>query len=210
MVTGFRFIRYETLHIQTIEEWDLIFRKQIFTRLDSLMFGVLGAHLSFYHPGRWLKFKNILLITGIALFVFSKFDSTLIFPEVGLYNCVFSFSIISLATLFVLPFLNNIKSGKGFFYSTITRISLISYSMYLLNWSFVQKWIIDKINWSDIFNSSFLIALSKFSLFWFLTIVLSVLLYKYFELPVMNLRDRKNKKTGIFNAANKKIYKMPR
>jgi peptidoglycan/LPS O-acetylase OafA/YrhL len=131
------------------------------------------------------------VVAGIALFLFSKFISPLIFSEVGLYNSVFSFSVISVATLFVLPFLSNIKQGQGFFYNSITRISLISYSMYLLNLSIVQKWIIDKINWSDIFSSNCLIVFFKYSLFWLLTIIFSILLYKYYELPVMHLRDRK-------------------
>ena len=167
---------------------------------DSLMFGVMGAYLSFIHPSRWIKYKNLLLAAGIVLFIFSKFISPLLFSEVGLYNCVFSFSIISLATLFVLPFLSNIKQGQGFFYNTITRISLISYSMYLLNLSIVQKWIIDKINWNAILNSNYLIVFFKYSLFWFLTIILSILLYKYFELPVMNLRDRKKNKLASIPA----------
>src|SRR5688572_6252691 len=191
LVTGYRVVLYETLQIQTIDEWDLVFRKQVFTQLDSLMFGVMGAYLSYIHPSRWIKYKNAFLAAGIVLFIFSKFISPLFFSEVGLYNCVFSFSIISLATLFVLPFLSNIKKGQGFFYGTITRISLISYSMYLLNLSVVQKWIIDKISWSDIFSSNYLFVFFKYGLFWFLTIILSILLYKYYELPVMNLRDRR-------------------
>lgn len=191
LVTGYRLVLYETLHIQTIDKWDLVFRKQVFTQLDSLMFGVMGAYLNHFHTRRWTRYKNILLAAGIVLFLFSKFISPLLFSEIGLYNCVFSFSLISVATLFVLPFLSNIKQGQGFFYSILTRISLISYSMYLLNLSIVQKWIIDKINWSDILSSNYLIVFFKYSLFWLLTIILSILLYKYYELPVMNLRDRK-------------------
>ena len=191
LVTGLRHIRYETLSIQTIDEWDLIFRKQVISRLDSLMFGVIGAYFSFYHASKWVKHKIIFLITGILLFVFSKFISDRLFPELGLYNCVFSFTTISLATLFLLPFLSDIKTGKGFFYRTITHISLISYSMYLVNLSLVKSWIIDKINWMEIFSSNYLVVFFKYSLFWFLTIFLSVILYKYFELPMMNLRDKK-------------------
>lgn len=194
LVTVSRYIRYESLSIQTIDEWDLIFRKQVISRLDSLMFGILGAYFSFYHPAKWIKHKTILLITGIALLLFSKFVADRNFPELGLYNCVFSFTTISLATLFLLPFLTDIKTGKGFFYTTITRISLISYSMYLVNLSLVKNWIIDKINWIGIFNNNYLLVFFKYSIFWSLTILLSILLYKYFELPMMNMRDKEKQK----------------
>jgi peptidoglycan/LPS O-acetylase OafA/YrhL len=108
-----------------------------------------------------------------------------------MYNCVFSFTLVSIATLFLLPFLSHIKTGKGFLFITITRISLISYSMYLVNLSLVKNWIIDNIDWTGIFNNGYLLVFCKYSLFWLLTIFLSVVLYKYFELPVMNLRDKK-------------------
>lgn len=190
LVTTGRYIRYESLSIQTIDEWDLIFRKQVISRLDSLMFGILGAYISFYHSVNWIKHKKILLIAGIILFVFSKFAADRIIPELGLYNCVLSFTTISMATLFLLPFLSDIKTGRGFFYKTITRISLISYSMYLVNLSLVKNWIIDNINWTDIFSNGYLLVFCKYSLFWLLTIFLSVILYKYFERPVMNLREK--------------------
>lgn len=190
-VTIFRLVRFEQLQIQTIDEWDLLFRKEVISRLDGLMFGVIGAWLAFYQPVRWVKYKKPLLITGILLFLFIKFISVEIFSDTGMYNCVFSFTLVSVATLFLLPFLSCIKTGKGFLYTTITRISLISYSMYLVNLSLVKNWIIDNINWTGIFSNSYLLVFCKYSLFWLLTIFLSVILYKYFEWPVMNLRDRK-------------------
>jgi peptidoglycan/LPS O-acetylase OafA/YrhL len=190
-VTIFRLVRFEQLQIQTIDEWDLIFRKEVISRLDGLMFGVIGAWLAFYQPIRWVKYRNPLLITGILLFLFIKFISGEIFSDTGMYNCVFSFTLVSIATLFLLPFLSHIKTGKGFLFITITRISLISYSMYLVNLSLVKNWIIDNIDWTGIFNNGYLLVFCKYSLFWLLTIFLSVVLYKYFELPVMNLRDKK-------------------
>ncbi|WP_298236981.1 acyltransferase [uncultured Algibacter sp.] len=189
-VTLFRYYRYSVLLIDDINSWDLIFRKQVFTRLDSLMFGVLGAYFNFYCNEFWSKNKRLFLIVGVILFILTKFDY-LIFNRFGLYHCVFSFSITSLGTLFVLPFLSLLSNGKGFSYKLITYISLISYSMYLLNLSVVQLWILSSIDWSYLYDfNGNLFLLIRYILYWFFTIVISILIYKYFEIPIMNLRDR--------------------
>ena len=201
LVTCFRFMRYNFVHVENITEWDSLYRKQVFTRLDSLMYGVIGAYFNFHHISNWLKHKNIFFILGIILLISSKIIIPNLFFVGGIYSCVFSFSVISLGTLFLLPFLNDFKKGKSVFYKIITYISLVSYSMYLLNLSIVREWIINKINWNDILSNGYLIIIIKYSLYWFLTIVLSILLYKYFEIPLTKLRDYKRiiktNKTGI-------------
>jgi peptidoglycan/LPS O-acetylase OafA/YrhL len=122
------------------------------------------------------------------MFLFAKYYS----PDMnGVYFKVFYFSFISLATLFTLPFLSTLTSGKGFFYKPITYISLISYSMYLLNLNVIQIWILGKIDWTVITGNIYLISGVKYFMYWFLVITLSLLLYKYFEIPMMKLRDKK-------------------
>ena len=44
-VTFFRYYRFSVLTNIDLETWDLVFRKQVFTRLDSLMYGILGAYI---------------------------------------------------------------------------------------------------------------------------------------------------------------------
>ena len=56
-VTLFRYYRYVTLDIDSLKAWDVILRKQVFTRFDSLMFGIIGAYMYFYHKLEWNKFK---------------------------------------------------------------------------------------------------------------------------------------------------------
>jgi peptidoglycan/LPS O-acetylase OafA/YrhL len=191
LVTLVRYFRFKTLGIADIENWDLIFRKQVVSRLDSLMFGVLGACIKFYYPSWWLKLPKAWLLLGISLFLFLKFAAVRMFPALGLYDCVFSFTIVSVATLCLLPFLSELKNGHGFIYRLITRTSLISYAMYLINLSLIKFWIIDQVNWVALFPNGYLLVASKFLLFWLLTIAGSVIIYKYFELPMTNRRDRR-------------------
>ncbi|KFB01077.1 hypothetical protein IA57_04350 [Mangrovimonas yunxiaonensis] len=189
-ITLFRYFRFDTLTIDDISTWDRTLRKQVFTRLDSLMYGVIGAYIFFHFKNFWYKYRILFLILGITLFVSMKLN-LLSTTRFGLYHCVFSFSITSLATLFLIPYLSCLKKGKGFLFKTITYISLVSYSMYLINLTIVQKWILGNIDWTLIqdFNGyAFLII--RYFLYWILTVTISILIYKYFEIPTMNLRDK--------------------
>jgi len=189
IVTLFRFHRYLAIPVDSVTEWDDLFRKQVITRLDSLMYGMIGAYLNYCHRDIWIKYKYVLLVTGIVLFELTQHLLPSFVPVNSLYNCVFSFSVISIATLCLLPYLSSLKSGKGFLYKSITYVSMTSYSMYLLNLSVIRLFIIRLIPWSALFESRTVISICKYSLFWVLVIVLSILLYKYFELPMMKLRD---------------------
>jgi peptidoglycan/LPS O-acetylase OafA/YrhL len=105
-----------------------------------------------------------------------------------IYNDIFSFSLTSISVLFLLPYLNNINSGNGYIYKALTYTSLISYSMYLLNLSVIQLWILKYF--SLLITNDILLAFLKFFLYWFLTIFLSILMYKYIERPFMDIRSK--------------------
>lgn len=190
LITLFRYYRYSTLSIDKLTEWDSLLRKQVVTRLDSIMYGIVGSYIYYKFKTFWKKNKIHFLLTGIVLFICIKFN-LFGFPKLGLYHCVFYFSAISLATLLLLPFLSDLKNGKGFLFKAITYISLISYSMYLINFILVQKWILGVINWERIesFDENLFILL-RYASYWIITIVLSLLIYKFFEIPMMNLRNR--------------------
>jgi peptidoglycan/LPS O-acetylase OafA/YrhL len=196
----FRFFSYSNISTDILsnfpgDEWDLMFRKQVITRLDSLMFGVIGAFLQYYYKAYWLKYSKILLFIGLFLFWATKYYFN--FPMGSLYSCVFSFSVISFATLLLLPFLSSFRyNGSGFIQKSITKISLISYSMYLINYSVVQIWILKKIQWDVIANEKIMLS-ARYSLYWFLTFFLSMIIYKYFEVKVMNLRDNETIKKRL-------------
>lgn len=193
LVVLFRIYRYINLDIESAVDWGRIFRKQVFTRLDSLMFGVIGAYVQYYYPKKWNRNKLPMLVLGISIFALSKcikvydlvaFDS--------FYNCVVSFSFTSIATLLLLPFLSNLRTGSGAVYKGITVISLISYSMYLLNLTIVHKIIIrESIPWHLLPENLFTTVILKYSAYWIFTLLGSIILYKYYEIPLTRLRDKK-------------------
>lgn len=194
--TGFRYYRFSALTGFTVDIWDSTFRKQVITRLDSLMFGLIGAYIYYYFKEFWTKYKTLFFIIGITILVLTQ--TRLIHRHLGdylhLYLYVFSFSITSLGTLFLLPFLSEYKKGKGLVYNAITYISLTSYSMYLLNYSVIQFWALRYVNWLGLTEAPFIII--RYLSFWVFTVVGAILLYKYLELPFMKLRDRNKEITA--------------
>lgn len=191
-ITAFRYYRFSIEDIESAKDWHDLFRRQVITRLDSLMYGIIGAFTMYYYKPLWLKYKNPALIFGIILMVGLKIMSENgVIPFLSLFNCVFSFSITSLGTLLLLPYLSDLKSGKGLVFKSLTYVSLISYSMYLINFSLVLKQLLRRINFEQYFESSSMAIGVEYFSFWFFTIVLSALIYKYFEIPMMNLRDFK-------------------
>jgi len=178
--------------------WDELFRKQVVTRLDSLMYGVFGAYLHYYHAGIWEKYKRIFLLAGLGLLLLHKITTFFIIGELanhGLYYSVFSFVVVSLGALLLLPWLSQLYRHDGLLYRFITVISLTSYSMYLVHLSLVRNILVPGTLqlFPNLSGDWFLIA--HYGLYWIYTVVLSIVLYKYFELPMMNLRVRFANKT---------------
>lgn len=183
LIPIFRFYRYSTVHVGDMGEWDSIFRKQVVTRLDSLMFGVIGAYCSCYQVSRWQRNKGVLFGLGILLLLINKFVA---FRHDGIYLCVFSFSTVALGTLLLLPLLSQMRRGQGRVWAMVTYISLSSYSMYLINLSLVQGWILGNLDFGSL--GALGVAI-RYCLYFALTIILSIVIYKYFEIPTTKLRD---------------------
>jgi peptidoglycan/LPS O-acetylase OafA/YrhL len=180
----------------TWDSWSRIFRTIVITRLDSLMFGVLGAYFNYYHRPAWLRHKKSLFLGGIAIVLLDKIAIDLINPALygqqpGLYHLVFSFTAGPIGVLLLLPLLSNLKEGKGYVFRLVTFVSLISYSLYLLHHSFVIGYVCRKfsIEFAALTGnepSTWMVYL----LYWIASIALSFLLYKFVELPFMQLRDK--------------------
>lgn len=183
-VTCFRWYRFEHMTPHSMADWDLHFRKEVVTRLDSLMYGVAGAYVHFHFPDFWKKYNKLFLAAGLVLFVLIHLVLSETVQPFGFYHSVFSFSLVSLATLFLLPALSGYRKEQGWFFRSITRLSLISYSLYLLHLSFVQLFLIKEIN--ERFKLS---PGLNYLIYWSLSILFSILLYKYFERPTTALRD---------------------
>ena len=195
VVSIIRIVKLTSFNYTSLGDWDMNIRKEVITRLDSIMLGFLGAYLAYYKVPFWTKNKNILFYIGIALFVLPKIYFTL--P--GSNDFVRFYLILttnSIATLLTLPKLSTLTEGSGKIYKLVTFISIISYSMYLTHKSIVGLMFIPTLfNHIHLpFSNVLIIAFIKYCIFWAATIGISYLLYKYYEYPFTNLRERFKKK----------------
>ena len=132
-VTGFRTWKITNFQIETLESFAYQIMMTIPTRLDAIMFGVLGAYFSFHQFRFWTEWKNQLFAVGIIGLISNHFIYTFIGESI--YTFHFYLPLGSLFTLCVLPKLSTIKTGKGLVAQVITFVALISYSLYLVHFS---------------------------------------------------------------------------
>lgn len=178
---------YRILYANPSLDFDLYTRKLVLTRLDTIGFGFLGAYIHWNCAFFWKKTRNYFFIIGIVLLTFLiKADIKNIY-----FLQTFYFSFIGLSILFILPKLESLKVEviplKPFKF-----LSKISYSMYLLHLPLLH--VLSKI--CPISNKEE--SLKVYLIFWVLNILLSYIIYKIYELPIMNLRDRISKQNFNF------------
>ncbi len=185
LVTIYRFYAFNELDIDSFKDGNL-FLMQVSTRLDSIMYGVFAAFIAYYYPVIWEKCNSVfLLLAGVLLLYLLKM-------KLGFEFYAWTPIIKSIAVVMMLPYLSNWKQFNFSIAKFITTISLISYSMYLINLNVVIHVIIKYVLNDNLLKlhqvgSNWLI---EYSLFWVLTIGMSFLLYKFIEIPFMNLRKR--------------------
>lgn len=180
----FRMERFDLYSPNNFELYDKFFRKQVFTRLDSIAFGVIGAYFRYYKINFFKRYKYLFFYIGVSLFILPKIINVLSINNFY-YEHVFSFSISSISVLFMLPFLYDLRTPTNkLSYLFITYISLISYSLYLIHLSFIQG-ILNQINFEN--N---IILVFKYFFYWVLSLSIAFVMYKYLEISILKFRDR--------------------
>ncbi|GAB2565957.1 acyltransferase family protein [Spirosoma areae] len=185
-----------------IIEGELGYRGIVLTRLDAISYGVLAAYAKHYFPMHWSnealrrRWAVVgLLLTGLvalsaSIFIIKFYVQAGIFPAYTFYKRTVYFPAIGISMALLMPYMDGWRTATGIWSRfgiarIITHISLISYSMYLLNLTPVMMTFIERIP-----TTSLAVGWSKVGLFWVLVLVLSTLLYKFFEKPVTELRER--------------------
>ncbi|MCB0758262.1 MAG: acyltransferase [Flavobacteriales bacterium] len=176
--------RYQRMDPALDEFWSgITIGKVVVTRLDSIAYGLLAAWTCFHYRPLWDRVRIPALAGGALLVVFLLVHG----PFTGLVaRQVLYWSIVPVAAMLLLPAANSWRRSSGPLGATITHTSKISYSMYLINLGLVACVIRDQfppVSATD--------AMIKYVLFWAVVVGVSSFLYRYFELPVLRLREKR-------------------
>ncbi len=165
---------------QSLFDFEQGARKMLFTRLDTIGFGMLAAFLHHCYPGRWNSVRVPLFIIGL---LGMGFNSTLYGNDRLLYSSSWFYSVNAVVMAAMLPFLATWKAvPRGG--SWIVRISLISYSLYLVHQPVRACW--NRLLWDHVIP----LDLLGYFLYWAACIALAWLVHRYWEKRFMDLRDR--------------------
>jgi peptidoglycan/LPS O-acetylase OafA/YrhL len=157
-------------------------KKVVLTRLDAIGYGLLAAWFAFYYKDLWQKYKIAFAILGAVVLYIIAHD---MFNSSFLYRNVFLYSFSPFALMLFLPMAYSIKTGYGFAGKCVTHISKISYSMYLVNLAIVAGVIRHNFPVENITD-----GVIKYFIYWMIVIILSSIIYRFYEKPMMDLRDK--------------------
>lgn len=171
--------------------WQAYIRGQVITRLDSLMFGVLAAYISVFFKQTWISMRSrpVWFFGILLVFIPQAYDY---FIGGMWFKNYFFFTFVSIGTFFLLPVAANLTKGSGVIYKLITVTSLISYSIYLINYTLISKYYFEAVKkiLPVLSREILVVHIFNYTSFWVITFLVSILLYKYFELPVTKLREK--------------------
>lgn len=176
--------------ISSDHQWSQELRKVVIYRVDSIYYGFLGAYVAIYFKTIWEDYKRWFFYLGFGLF-FGMHLLIFIYDmrpsNTTLFYNVFYLPLVSISLLLFFPMATSFKSAI-FFKSQVTRISILSYAMYLINYSLIILTIQFFINLEEV---SILIKITALIFYWASTFYFSHLLFTYFEWPMTQLRDLK-------------------
>lgn len=184
------------VHLTKIPEhlsWSKILRKVVIYRIDSIYYGFLGAFFAFYFTKSWKQLKWLSFGFGVFLFVIihlNIFSNQLNPDHFSTFFNIYYLPLVSISILLTFPVFSNWKKHV-LLTPLITKISLWSYSIYLINYSIVLLTIRQFI---DIDQVSLIAKFSILVLYWILTFAFSYLLFTFFEYPLIKFRNSINNK----------------
>ncbi|WP_345212662.1 acyltransferase [Mucilaginibacter gynuensis] len=178
-----------------------IMRCIVLFRLDSIVWGVLFAWVNFYRPVFFKKYSIHFAIAAFILLVHCVHHYWYQYNTPGhltdFYSRSLYFTIINVAFAALLPLVSSWNSTKYTSISSlITKVSICSYSIYLTHITFSLNFVLAlrKSNFPIIkdFDTNAFSSIVSFIIYVIISVSISILLFKYFERPMTDLRDKKN------------------
>jgi peptidoglycan/LPS O-acetylase OafA/YrhL len=175
--------------------WAETQRMVVIYRFDALMLGMLAAWLSIHFPQRWARHLLSSALAGLVLLLamyatlWKIEHGQLAFGDDSYFARTWRFTLVSLGFALLLPWASGWELARENPASTAVRkIALWSYGLYLLHLPVFLVVTRTLIRGDD--AQALLPALASFGLQVGGAIILSALLYRFFEAPCTRLRER--------------------
>ena len=197
-ITYFRVHYHNNHNLDSFETWSQNIRKVVIYRVDSIYYGFIGAYVALNYASIWKNYKKLFFSFGVLIFLLTH---TFIFvynaspTDFPLFYNIFYLPIISISLLLFFPIFSNWETGT-FLKAQITYTSILSYGIYLINYSLILLTI---KYFFDVENASIVIKLVVLMAYWVLSFYFPYILYRYFEKPMTDLRDSKFIKEKLGN-----------
>jgi hypothetical protein len=120
--------------------------KVVIYRLDGIALGLLAAFIKYWYLHFWFKSRDIGFVVGIIICYTILYSTWL--PN-DFSTKVFQITFQRIGCLLLLPKFDSMKSAPPILTKVFTHISLISYSMYLINLALVAEVIRDNFPLMD-------------------------------------------------------------
>ena len=180
------------------DDWDGSVRRITLPRLDAITYGVALAFLRDFRLPAWkflLKCWPVGLVATVGLAGWwiqsARHDNP---AHLFLFRVLFfSFTSISLALWF--PWMAERQAAANTFARIVRNLSLWSYSLYLTHTTFggIIVNIFHHFGWSIYKANAVIIS----ACVWATSLPTSAFLYRYFEKPIMDLREKRSPKTKV-------------
>lgn len=189
VATFFFFITFFILRLFKILNSDMNIERIVIYRLDSMAYGIFMAYLFTFKKDFFLGKARVMFKIGIVLTMLSLILYYIYRLEVD-WHQIIHFPLTSIGFALLLPFATTIKKrALTVPQKFISRVSIISYSMYLLHVDFAMrplKYLGLKMEWFD----NVLYTLILLTIYFLLSYILAFLSYLLIEQPFLNLRDK--------------------
>ena len=192
----FKIKYYLEVNVDSYKDWSSTFRKVVIYRLDVIYYGFILVYYYSNNPNFFKKNSKTLLVISFLTLIFTHLSIYIfeILPQTFLAFYVFAYlPIIAICCALVFPYILKLKSN-GVYQKSIYFMSTRSYAIYLINYSMLL------LNFKKILtleSMSLFLKIIVVLVFLILSLGLSDLLYRYFEKPILNYRDRKYFNTKI-------------
>ena len=169
--------------------WNLSLKSVVVFRLDAIFTGVLFAWIAAHYPRAWQAFRvpaAVLALTAILFFAVGPGFFGLLIDRYPFFWNVLYLPLASFSFAMFLPLLSQWKQCPGAVGRAVTFIAMISYAMYLLHYSVVLQLLKYFVAPATSIPMLFVFA----GIYLVVTVCLSCLLYRYYEKPMTDLRER--------------------